>query len=152
MTQAGRRAVVIDTGVFGARLTRRTTPLAAAYRPLREGRPAIISFVTVAELRFGAKLAAWGPGRLQRLEHELDQADTVWPGPSLAEAYATLRAWCVKAGHGLGQKDHEADRWVAATAIWLGVPLVAHDAIFASVRGLHLLTKLDLQASRSPCN
>jgi predicted nucleic acid-binding protein len=111
-----------------------------------EGRPAIISFVTVAELRFGAKLARWGPTRLQQLEHELDQADTVWPGPSLAEAYATLRTWCVKAGHGLGQKAHEADRWVAATAIWLGVPLIAHDAIFANVKDLRLLTKLDQRA------
>jgi predicted nucleic acid-binding protein len=111
---------------------------------LHEGRPAIISFVTVAELHFGARLAGWGPGRLQRLEHELGRADTVWPGPSLADTYANLRAWCVKAGHGLGQREHEADRWVAATAIWLGIPLVAHDAIFASVKDLVLLTKLDL--------
>jgi len=146
MTQAQRGPVVIDTGVFGARLTRRTMPLAATYRPLREGRPAVISFVTVAELRFGAKLARWGPARLQQLEHELDQADTVWSGPSLAEAYATLRTWCVKAGHGLGQKAHEADRWIAATAIWLGVPLIAHDAIFANVKDLRLLTKLDQRA------
>jgi predicted nucleic acid-binding protein len=47
-------------------------------------------------------------------------------------------------GHGLGKKDHEADRWVAATAMLLGAPVVAHDAIFASVEGLNLLTKLDL--------
>jgi predicted nucleic acid-binding protein len=110
---------------------------------LREGRPAIISFVTVAELRFGARLAGWGSGRLQRLESELERADTVWPGPSLADAYATFRAWCVKAGHGLGQREHEADRWIAATAIWLGIPLIAHDAIFANVKALHLLTNLD---------
>jgi len=31
---------------------------------------------------------------------------------------------------------------VAATAIWLDIPLVAHDAIFANVEGLNLLTKL----------
>ena len=47
-------------------------------------------------------------------------------------------------GHGLGQKDHEADRWVAATMMWLGLPVVAHDAIFANVEGLNQLTKLDL--------
>ena len=39
-------------------------PLAASYRPLLEGRPFIISFVTVAEVRFGAQLAGWGPPRL----------------------------------------------------------------------------------------
>jgi predicted nucleic acid-binding protein len=45
-------------------------------------------------------------------------------------------------GHGLAQKDHEADRWIAATTIWLKVPLVAHDAIFKNVDGLELLTRL----------
>jgi tRNA(fMet)-specific endonuclease VapC len=144
MTEAPRGPVVIDTGVFGARLTRRTSLLAGLYQPLVEGRAALISFVTVAELRFGARLAGWGPGRLRRLELELARAETVWPGPSLTDTYAALRVWCVRAGHGLGQKDHEADRWVAATAIRLGIPLIAHDAIFANVRDLHLLTKLEL--------
>jgi len=52
---------------------------------------------------------------------------------------------CAKTGHGLGQTEHEADRWFAATAIWLRIPLMAHDAIFANVKDLHLLTKLDLR-------
>jgi hypothetical protein len=56
--------VIIDTGVFGARLTPRGQSLASAYRPLLEGRPAVISFITVAELRYGAKLAGWGTARL----------------------------------------------------------------------------------------
>jgi predicted nucleic acid-binding protein len=68
----------------------------------------------------------------------------VWPGPNLTETYATVRTWCARAGHGLGGKDHEADRWIAASAIWLSIPLVAHDAIFANVKDLTLLTKLDL--------
>ena len=118
--------------------------MAAAYRPLLEGRPAIISFVTVAELQYGAKLAGWGPGRLARLNRELAGADTVRPGPSLTETYASVRTWCAKTGHGLGGKDHGADRWIAVSAIWLDVPLVAHDAIFANVKDLTLLTKLDL--------
>jgi predicted nucleic acid-binding protein len=100
--------------------------------------------VTVAELRFGARLAAWGAERLQSLERQLARAEIVWPGPGLTDTYAALRAWCVRNGHGLGQKDHEADRWVAATAIRLRIPLVAHDAIFANVKDLRLLTELDL--------
>ena len=39
-------------------------------------------------------------------------------------------------------KEHEADRWVAATTVWLQIPLVAHDAIFANVKDLELLTRL----------
>jgi predicted nucleic acid-binding protein len=119
MSQAARSPVVIDTGVFSARLTLRTRPLATLYEPLIERRAALISFVTVAELRFGARLAAWGPERRQSLERQLALAETVWPRPGLTDTYAALRAWCIRNGHGLGQKDHEADRWAAATAIRL---------------------------------
>ena len=114
MIPGSRGPVVIDTGVFGARLTPSGRLLASRYRPVLEGRPAIISFVTVAELEYGARLAGWGPDRLRRLEHEIARAEIVWPGPNLTQAYASLRAWCVRTGHGLGQKEHEADRWVAA--------------------------------------
>jgi hypothetical protein len=78
------------------------------------------------------------------LDRELKRAEIIWPGLELLNVYVALRCWCVRAGHALGQKHHEADRWVAATAMWLAVPLVAHDAIFAGVEGLNLLTKLDL--------
>jgi tRNA(fMet)-specific endonuclease VapC len=123
MTPRSRGPVVIDTGVFAARLTPSGNLLAARYRPVLEGRPAVISFITAAELGYGARLAGWGPDRLRRLEYEIARAEIVWPGPSLAGAYAALRTWCVRTGHGLGQKDHEADRWVAATAIWLQTSL-----------------------------
>jgi predicted nucleic acid-binding protein len=142
MRVGSRGPVVIDTGVFGARLTPSGRLLASRYRPVLEGRPAIVSFVTVAELEYGARLAGWGPDRLRRLEHEIARAEIVWPGPSLTQAYASLRAWCVRTGHGLGQKEHEADRWVATTAVWLQIPLVAHDAIFTNVKDLELLTRL----------
>jgi predicted nucleic acid-binding protein len=64
------------------------------------GRPAIISFVTVAEMRYGARVAGWGTKRLQRLEHELTRAEVVWAGSELAEKYAELRAWCSRTGMG----------------------------------------------------
>jgi hypothetical protein len=48
-----RGPVVIDTGVFGADLVPGSA-LAARYDPLIAGRPAFISFQTVAELHFGA--------------------------------------------------------------------------------------------------
>jgi predicted nucleic acid-binding protein len=142
MKPPSRGPVVIDTGVFGARLTPSGRLLASHYRPLLEGRAAVILFVTVAELEYGAKLAGWGPERLQRLAYEIGRTEVVWPGPQLTEAYASLRAWCVRTGHGLGQKQHEADRWIAATALWLQVPLVSHDGIFANVKDLELLTTL----------
>ena len=100
MTSAVRGPAVVDTGVFAARLTPSGSLLAGRYRPLLEGRPAVISFVTVAELEYGARLAGWGPGKLGRLGYEIGRAEIVWPGPHLVEAYATLRTWCVRIGHG----------------------------------------------------
>lgn len=38
------------------------------------------------------------------------------------------------------QAHHDADGWVAATAIRLGVPLVSNDGIFANAPGLALET------------
>ncbi|MDZ7734165.1 MAG: PIN domain-containing protein [Acidimicrobiia bacterium] len=111
-----RGPVVVDTGVFAAELTRSGAALAERYRPLLEGRNVFISFMTEAEVRFGAQQAGWGDARLRRLHQRLDVVEVVWPGPQLVEEYAKLRAWCVANGHGLGQKEHEADRWVAATA------------------------------------
>ena len=105
MSPGSRGPVVVDTGVFAARLTPSGSLLAARYRPVLEGRPAVISFVTVAELGYGARLAGWGPGRLRRLEYEIARAEIVWPGPNLVEAYASLRTWCVRTGHGLGQRS-----------------------------------------------
>lgn len=66
----------------------------------------------------------------------------MWSGPNLTRVYLELRSWCVRRGHGLGHKEHEADRWVAATALWLGVPLVNHDAIFQAVDRLELIAGL----------
>lgn len=72
MSSESRGAVVIDTGVFAARLTPSGRLLASRYQTVLEGRPAVISFVTVAELEYGARLAGWGPERLRRLGYEKD--------------------------------------------------------------------------------
>jgi predicted nucleic acid-binding protein len=39
-------------------------------------------------------------------------------------------------GHALSQREHDADRWIAATAIRLGIPLVSNDGVFAHAPGL----------------
>lgn len=50
---------MIDTDVFSAGL-HGPSLLANTYEPLIVGRPAFISFQTVAEIRFGAGLRGWG--------------------------------------------------------------------------------------------
>ncbi|MGH9178459.1 MAG: hypothetical protein ACRD0N_07885 [Acidimicrobiales bacterium] len=47
-----------------------------------------------------------------------------------------LRVACERAGHALGQPEHDADRWIAATAVQLGIPLVSDDRLFTGTPGL----------------
>jgi hypothetical protein len=53
--------VVVDMNVFGAELLRSTHHLVALYRPLLEGRRYVVSYQTLAEIRFGALRQGWGP-------------------------------------------------------------------------------------------
>jgi hypothetical protein len=38
-------------------------------------------------------------------------------------------------GHAFAQREHNADRWIAASAIRLGIPLVSNDTIFKASDG-----------------
>ncbi|MGQ0825012.1 MAG: hypothetical protein ACT4OX_08315 [Actinomycetota bacterium] len=59
-TAPERGPVVVDTGVFSSSLVRRGARVIDAYRPLLEGRRFVVSFITVAGIRYGARLANWG--------------------------------------------------------------------------------------------
>ncbi len=139
MTPAPRGPVVIDTDVYGAELVPGSM-LASRYQPILLGRPALISFQTAAELRYGAIRRGWGTNRMQRLESRIAAAETVHTGPELILVCARLRADCERIGHALAQREHNADRWIAATALRLGLPVVSNDGIFAGVPGLDLET------------
>ena len=73
---------------------------------------------------------------MRALEARINQAQTVHSGPELVLLYAQLRVDCERAGHALAQREHDADRWIAATAVRLGIPLVSNDRIFAGTPGL----------------
>lgn len=90
------------------------------------------------ELEYGARLARWGAARLARLRVLIQDAETVWPGPELTRLCGELRAECHALGHALVQKQHNADLWIAATAVHLNLPLVSDDGIFDRVPGLSL--------------
>jgi predicted nucleic acid-binding protein len=64
----------------------------------------------------------------------------VHSGPELVLVHAQLRVDCRMAGHALADQAHNADRWIAATAIRLGLPLLSNDGIFRGVSGLELET------------
>lgn len=97
-----------------------------------------MSFQTVAELRYGALRRGWGDARLRKLDAKIAAVEVVHSGDQLVANYARLRADCVQIGHALGQREHDADRWIAATALRLGIPLVSHDRVFENTPELQL--------------
>lgn len=126
---------MVDTDVYSARLIPNST-LALHYEPLLVGRIEFISFQTAAEVRYGARLRGWGGARMRRMEAELNRIEIVHSGPDLIRVYVELRVACQHIGHALSQREHDADRWIAATAIRLGVPLVSNDGVFNNTPGL----------------
>ena len=134
-----RGPIVIDTDVFSADLVP-SSRLAERYASLITGRIALISFQAAAELRYGGIRRGWGQARMLVLEAKIQRVEVVYSGPELLAVYAQLRANCEAAGHALAQKAHTADRWIAATAIRLGLPLVSNDGIFRGAPGLQLET------------
>jgi|SRR5947209_16038954 len=125
--------------IAGALFTKSSHPLLTRYRPHFRGLDLVLSFVTVAELRFGAYSDGWGQERIAALEDRFRRVSGIaMPDNDLVEQQARLRTACKRAGHALHDKIHEADRWIAATAIRYGLPLVSDDAIFVGVPGLSL--------------
>jgi predicted nucleic acid-binding protein len=129
--------IVVDTDVFSADLVPGSR-LAERYAPVITGRPVFISFQTATEVRYGALSRGWGAPRLLKLEAKVHRVEIVHTGPDLVMICAQLRAACQAEGHALAQREHNADRWIASTAIRLGVPLVSNDQIFRGVPGLTL--------------
>jgi predicted nucleic acid-binding protein len=143
MTLAPLEGVVIDTMVVSWLFDDRPNPLADRYRTLINGRPAVLAFQTVMELRYGALRAGWGDLRRRRLERSIAELSVVQPDDQMITACAVLREQCVRRGHGLADRLHDRDRWIAATAIRLRVPLVSHDGVFAETPGVELITALE---------
>lgn len=103
---ARRGPIVIDTDVFSADLS--DTTLITVYEPIIVGRPAFLSFQTVAELRYGALRRGWSTARVRKVDAKIATAEVVHSGDELVAVYAQLRADCVRFGHALGQRDHDA--------------------------------------------
>ena len=121
--------------IASAWLGLRASERKARWQALLERSAWILPFTVVAEMRFGAEVARWGARRREVLDRLISRAGVVPPLDSVTDAYVGLRTWTVRTGHGLGAKDHEADRWVAAVAMAAKLPLATEDSIFEEWRG-----------------
>ncbi len=134
--------VLVDTNVFTSRLRERS-PLATRYAKHLFGQRIALAPQTVAEARYGALKAKWGPARMEQLARLVARARILPIDIDTIETVADLRNQCRMIGHPLHQSNHNADLWIAATAIRWSIALVAHDAVFTGCPGIHLLTELD---------
>jgi predicted nucleic acid-binding protein len=132
-------AVVVDTMIASAWLGVRQSQRKSRWAPVLEPAVWVLPFTVIAEMRFGAEVAGWGARRRRVLDRLIARAGMVPPFDEVMDAYVDVRTWSVRTGHGLGAKDHEADRWVAAVAIAGALPLASEDSIFEDVPGLNLL-------------
>lgn len=54
---------------------------------------------------------------------------------------AELRAAREASGHPLGQKVHDADRWIASTALRLGIDVVTDDGVIRGIGQLGVIAR-----------
>lgn len=101
----------------------------------------VLSFVSIAELHYGAVSANWGERRQQALEEAIRRYVVAPYNEEIAKLWGTLKAQAVKAGHPLGHNVQSNDLWICATAIYHDAPLLtANRRHFENFPGLSLLT------------
>ena len=132
MTSPGA-IVVADSNIVS--YVARQSPIADYYRPYLERCHILISFQTWEEALFGAYIRNWGERRLNQLERQMESYEVIWSNVDLVRICARLRQQRRNQGRQLGV----ADAWVAATALYMGCPLVSHDGDFDGIPDLQLI-------------
>jgi tRNA(fMet)-specific endonuclease VapC len=129
-------ALVVDTDVASFLFKKDTR--AALYAPHLAGHMLTISFQTLAELEFWALSAGWGARRKQQLEHYLRRYIVQDSSPVLCRRWAEVQDDARRRGRPVAT----ADAWVAATALFLDVPLVTNnESHFSAIPGLTVISE-----------
>ncbi|MCL2594282.1 MAG: PIN domain-containing protein [Promicromonosporaceae bacterium] len=138
-----QRWIVLDTDVWSGLFTRsprKPDPRLGVWRRLIDGASTAIAMQTRAEVLAGLAYTDLGQQRRAAIRIQLDATPTIPVSEDVVIAFADLTAGCRMVGHALHAKTHTADRWIAATAIAVGYPLLAGDHIYSDAPGLRLLT------------
>ena len=101
-------------------------PQAQFFQPYLSHQTLAISFMTVAQLYYGAYKAGWGIQRLTKLEHHLKNYVVLPYDYALCLKWAEIRRDCENNGHPI---EH-SDCWIAACAL-------RHDCALATNNGKH---------------
>lgn len=90
--------VVVDTDVFSLLFRGQDVDV---YSRHLDGAVPVLSFVSVAELHYGAAYAGWGERRQLALEEAIRRYVIAPYDDAMAKLWGTLKAQAVKAGHAL---------------------------------------------------
>lgn len=127
---------LVDTSVLSLILKRDTR--AVSYEPHLDNTLGVLSFMTLAELYRWAEERDWGPRRRAGPADLLEAYEVVYPDDGLCRRWALLVATTKRVGRPLPL----ADSWIAATALFLGLPLVTHNrGDFADIEGLRVISE-----------
>lgn len=126
-------SVVVDTDVVSFLF--KNDSRARLYDDHLAGALLVISFMSLAELDLWVLQRNWGEARRQRLETFLANFVIHPFDRGLCQLWAKVRHEANRAG----TRIEAADAWIAATALYHGVPLVTHNAThFRRVLGLEV--------------
>jgi predicted nucleic acid-binding protein len=136
--------VVVDTDAFSKVFIRQPRSAEAhadmaALKLRLQGRIVVVATQTRAELKAWPLLKGWGAAQRARLDEILSSTSTVPVTEDVVDAFVTLTVRCQRTGHALAQKDHVADRWVAASAMAIDRPLLTLDGVYQGAPDLALL-------------
>ena len=95
-----------------------------------------ITALSLAEFRSGVTKANWGARRIALLDAFLKKFRLFETNAEIANISGAIRGVCERVGRAVSWPD----AWAAATALWLDVPLVAHDRDLEGIPGLRVLT------------
>ncbi len=127
--------VAVDTDVFS--FIFKGAPQAEFFKPHLQNRILAVSFMTVAELYYGAYKRGWSTKNLARLEQQLRSYVVLPFDYAVCQQWAHVKVECEKVGISMSIPD----TWHAACALAHQCPLATNNGRhFRAVRNLELIT------------
>lgn len=129
--------VVVDTCVVSYRYNGYS--LAERYDPHLTGNTLMVSFMTLAELHYGALKRRWGESRHEQLIAHVTLDYVIYPfNRALCLQWARIR----NQTRDIGRLVRVADAWIAATALLYDIPLVTNNRQhFEAIEGLTMISE-----------
>ena len=118
-----KNRIVVDTDVVSYIFNGHTQ--ADYFRPFLENKTLAISFMTVAQLFYGAYHAGWGNNRLTRLENHLKNYVV------LPYDYEVCLKWAMV------KRDSEGRHTIEHSDCWIAACALRHDCALATNNGKH---------------